>query len=158
LIEKDPHSGGVLGAPVKTAHGELDYGFELFSVQSFVPLHDVIEARAGFEVLKDSGDRIRVPLRTHAPPSSAARPSPTPIRSAGHPGTTNKTVDASVAFVLSGGALIEPHHVISGRVRKVKLSGKRLLQRPYHVVAAMFAAQAQGVAENRASGNIDQSQ
>jgi hypothetical protein len=67
LIEENPHSGGALGASVNTVDCEFNYRFDMFSVQSFVPLHDVIEACPGFEVSKIAATGIRVPFKTHAP-------------------------------------------------------------------------------------------
>jgi hypothetical protein len=67
LIEENPHSGGALGASVNTVDCEFNYRFDMFSVQSFVPLHDVIEACPGFEVSKIAATGIRVPFITHAP-------------------------------------------------------------------------------------------
>jgi hypothetical protein len=57
LVEKNPHLGGVFGASIETANGEFNYGLDLFTVQPFIPLHDVIDVRAGFEVFEDGRHR-----------------------------------------------------------------------------------------------------
>jgi len=56
LVEKNPHLGGVFGASIEASNGEFNHGFDLFSVQPFVPLHDVVDVRAGFEVFENGRD------------------------------------------------------------------------------------------------------
>lgn len=62
-------------------------------------------------------------------PSSVVSPRAAPVRSAGRPGTMDKTVDASVGLLYPA-ALIERHRVICGGVGKVKLSALDALQEP----------------------------
>jgi hypothetical protein len=44
---------GEVRLPIETANGEFNHGLDLTSVEAFVPLHDVTDVRAGFEVLED---------------------------------------------------------------------------------------------------------
>src|SRR5205814_8221116 len=47
---------------VKAAGGKLDDGFDLFAVQTFEPLHNVVNVGAGFQIFKDDGNGHARPL------------------------------------------------------------------------------------------------
>ena len=55
LIEQDPHSARHWR--VEAARGKFDDRLHLVAVQSVIPRKDVVDIRAGFEVLEDRRDR-----------------------------------------------------------------------------------------------------
>jgi hypothetical protein len=53
LVEEDPHLSRMFRHSIETANRKFDDGFDLFAVEPFVPLHDVVDVGTGFKVFKN---------------------------------------------------------------------------------------------------------